>query len=64
MQGFQARRIAFNLGLSGKAFKEMVKFIFSLYAAYEATDSSLFEINPQESRDFRFALSLGISDGG
>ena len=30
LQGFQARRIAFNLGLSGNAFKEMVKFIDSL----------------------------------
>ncbi len=43
---FQARRIAFNLGLSGKAFKEMVKFVTALYKAYEASDSSLFEINP------------------
>lgn len=46
LQGFQARKIAFNLGLSGKAFKEMVKFVFALYKAYEGTDSSLFEINP------------------
>ncbi|UZR95077.1 ADP-forming succinate--CoA ligase subunit beta [Chondrinema litorale] len=46
LQGFQARRVAFNLGLSGKAFKEMVKFVFALYKAYEATDSALFEINP------------------
>ena len=43
---FQARRIAFNLGLSGKAFKEMVKFATALYKAYEASDASLFEINP------------------
>ncbi|HCQ29646.1 MAG TPA: ADP-forming succinate--CoA ligase subunit beta, partial [Flavobacteriales bacterium] len=43
---FQARKIAFNLGLSGKAFKEMTKFVSALYKAYEATDSSLFEINP------------------
>jgi succinyl-CoA synthetase beta subunit len=46
LQPFQARKIAFALGLSGNAFKEMVKFIFSLYKAYEATDSSMFEINP------------------
>jgi succinyl-CoA synthetase beta subunit len=46
MQGFQARRIAFNLGLSGKAFKEMVKFAMALYQAYEKSDASLFEINP------------------
>ena len=43
---FQARRVAFNLGLSGKAFKEMVRFTSALYKAYEASDASLFEINP------------------
>jgi succinyl-CoA synthetase beta subunit len=43
---FQARKIAFNLGLSGIAFKEMVKFVTSLYKAYEGIDASLFEINP------------------
>ena len=46
IQPFQARKIAFNLGLSGKAFKEMVKFVVALYKAYESSDSSLFEINP------------------
>ncbi len=46
LQGFQSRKIAFNLGLSGDAFKEMVKFITALYKAYDATDSSQFEINP------------------
>ncbi len=46
LQGFQARKIAFNLGLSGDAFKDMCKFIASLYKAYEATDSAMFEINP------------------
>ncbi|MFT6415045.1 MAG: succinyl-CoA synthetase beta subunit [Gammaproteobacteria bacterium] len=44
--GFQARRIAFNLGLSGQAFKEMTKFVYALYTAYSKSDSSLFEINP------------------
>ena len=43
---FQARRIAFNLGLSGNAFKEMTKFVMSLYEAFSKSDSSLFEINP------------------
>ncbi len=43
---FQARKIAFNLGLSGNAFKEMVKFVNALYKAYTSTDSSMFEINP------------------
>jgi succinyl-CoA synthetase beta subunit len=44
--GFQARRIAFNLGLSGIAFKEMVKFVSAVYKAYVGSDSSMFEINP------------------
>ena len=46
LQDFQARRIAFNLGLSGTAFKEMTKFVKSLYNAYTKNDASLFEINP------------------
>ena len=46
LQGFQARKVAFELGLEGKAFKEMVKFIKALYAAYTDIDASLFEINP------------------
>jgi succinyl-CoA synthetase beta subunit len=46
LQGFQARKIAFNLGLSGDAFKEMVKFVTALYKAYDETDSAMFEINP------------------
>ena len=43
---FQARKIAFNLGLSGIAFKDMIKFVSSLYKAYIGSDASLFEINP------------------
>ncbi len=43
---FQARKVAFNLELSGEAFKEMVKFVTALYTAYINSDSSLFEINP------------------
>ncbi len=46
IQGFQCRKIAFNLGLSGKAMKEMTKFVQSLYNAYVGSDASLFEINP------------------
>jgi len=46
LQGFQSRQIAFNLGLSGEAYKEMVKFVQALYKAYEGSDASLFEINP------------------
>ena len=43
---FQARNVAFNLGLEGEAFKEMVKFVTALYKAYIASDANLFEINP------------------
>lgn len=43
---FQARKVAFNLGLSGDAFKGMVKFVTALYNAYIGSDASLFEINP------------------
>ncbi|NHE57349.1 ADP-forming succinate--CoA ligase subunit beta [Cyclobacterium plantarum] len=46
IQPYQARKVAFQLGLTGNAFKEMVKFIMALYAAYDATDASQFEINP------------------
>ena len=43
---FQGRKIAFNLGLSGGALKEMAKFVAALYTAYIKSDSSMFEINP------------------
>lgn len=43
---FQARKIAFNLGLSGEAFKQMTKFVTSLYNAYVGCDAAMFEINP------------------
>ncbi len=46
IQPFQARKIAFNLGLSGDAFKNMVKFVTALYKAYIGTDAAMFEINP------------------
>lgn len=46
LRGFQARKIAFNLGLEGKAFKEMETFVSALYRAYDDTDSAMFEINP------------------
>lgn len=44
--GFQTRKIAFNLGLSGAAFKDMTKFIAKLYKAFVGSDAALFEINP------------------
>ena len=46
LQQYQVRKIAFSLNLSGNALKEMIKFINSLYSAYESIDASLFEINP------------------
>ncbi|MBB6460607.1 ADP-forming succinate--CoA ligase subunit beta [Flammeovirga kamogawensis] len=63
IQGFQARRIAFNLGTSGKAFKEMVKFVVSLYNAYVGTDSEMFEINPvfKTSDDQVMAVDAKVS---
>ncbi len=60
---YQARRIAFNLGLSGKAFKEMVKFVTALYNAYVKTDSSMFEINPvlKTSDDLILAVDAKVN---
>ncbi len=46
LRPYQARKIAFNLGLSGHAFKEFVNFIQRLYKAYVSADASLIEINP------------------
>ncbi|MDR6569773.1 succinyl-CoA synthetase beta subunit [Chitinophaga ginsengisegetis] len=46
LQPFQARNIAFNFGLSGEAFKNMVKFVTNLYNAYVGLDCSMLEINP------------------
>jgi len=46
LQPYQARKIAFKLGLSGDAFKNMTKFVSNLYDAYAGSDASLFEINP------------------
>ncbi|NJO24806.1 MAG: ADP-forming succinate--CoA ligase subunit beta [Bacteroidia bacterium] len=46
LQPFQARKIAFNLGLAGEAFKSCIKFVTSLYNAYVGLDCSMLEINP------------------
>ncbi len=60
---FQARRVAFNLGLSGNAFKEMSRFVTALYSAYVQSDSSLFEINPvlKTSDDKILAVDAKVS---
>ncbi len=46
LQAFQTRKVAFHLGLKDDAYKNMVKFVFALYKAYEQSDASLVEINP------------------
>ncbi|MBU0475741.1 MAG: ADP-forming succinate--CoA ligase subunit beta [Bacteroidetes bacterium] len=46
LQAYQARELAFGLGLEGVQFKNAVKFLISLYKAFEDTDASIAEINP------------------
>ena len=46
LEAFQARKIAFNLGLSGEAMKNCVKFVINLYKAYVDLDCGMLEINP------------------
>ena len=60
---FQARKVAFNLGLEGSAFKSMTKFITCLYKAYVGADASLFEINPvlKTSDDKIIAVDAKVS---
>ncbi len=59
---FQTRRVAFNLGLSGKAFKQMTKFVAALYNAYIKSDATMFEINPvfKTSDDLIFAADSKV----
>lgn len=63
IQAFQARKIGFNLGLQGKALKEMTRFVTALYNAYIASDASLFEINPllKTSDDLIFAADAKVN---
>jgi succinyl-CoA synthetase beta subunit len=63
IQPFQARKIAFNLGLQGKAFKEMTKFVTSLYQAYVQSDASMIEINPllKSSDDLIYAADAKVN---
>lgn len=46
IQAFECRKIAFNLGLSGDSFKNMVSFVSKFYKAFVDSDSSMLEINP------------------
>ncbi|MCL4117579.1 UNVERIFIED_CONTAM: hypothetical protein GTU68_001675 [Idotea baltica] len=66
LQGFQARKVAFNLGLSGTAFKEMVKFISNLYKAFIGVDAAMVEINPafKTSDDKIMAVDAKVSIDG
>ncbi|HNS18018.1 MAG TPA: ADP-forming succinate--CoA ligase subunit beta [Bacteroidales bacterium] len=63
---FQCRKIAFNFGLSGKAFKEMTAFVKALYKAFLDSDASLFEINPvfktSDNRIFAADAKVVIDD--
>lgn len=66
LQPFQMRKIAFDLGLSGKAFKQMTKFISNLYKAFLGADASLFEINPclKNAHDEIVAVDCKVSLDG
>ena len=63
LHGFQARKIAFNLGLSGEAFKSCVKFVTNLYNAYVSLDCGMIEINPlfKTSNDKMIAVDCKMS---
>ena len=60
---FQSRRVAFNLGLVGESYKNMVKFVTQLYNCYISSDASLFEINPvlKTSDDKIIAVDAKVS---
>ena len=66
LQDFQCRNIAFNLGLSGNAFKEMIKFVKALYKTYISTDASMVEINPclktSDNKILAVDCKLGLDD--
>lgn len=63
LRPFQAQKVAFHLGLSGQAFKEMVDFVQKLYAAFLGSDASMFEINPclKTSDDHIIAVDAKVS---
>jgi succinyl-CoA synthetase beta subunit len=63
LQPFQARKVAFNLGLSGDAYKSMVRFVMALYRAFIKIDAKLFEINPviKTSDDKIFAADSKVA---
>ena len=68
LRPFQAAKIAFNLGLSGQAFKQMVHFVDRLYAAFLGSDANLFEINPclktSDDRIIAVDAKVALDDNG
>lgn len=68
LRPFQAQKVAFNLGLSGQAYKEMVDFVQKLYAAFVGSDASLFEINPclktSDDRIIAVDAKVALDDNG
>jgi succinyl-CoA synthetase beta subunit len=68
LRSFQCHKVATNLGLSGKAYKEMTKFVWALYKAYEGIDASLFEINPvlktSDDRIIAVDSKVSLDDNG
>ena len=66
LQAHQARKLCFELGLTGDAFKNGVKFLLALYKAYESSDASLAEINPlvitQEGSVFALDAKMNFDD--
>ncbi|MEI9933325.1 MAG: ATP-grasp domain-containing protein [Ferruginibacter sp.] len=66
LQPFQARKIAFNLGLSGEALKNCVKFVTNLYNAYVGLDCAMLEINPlfktSDEKIIAVDAKVGIDD--
>jgi succinyl-CoA synthetase beta subunit len=65
-RAFQARKLAFGLGIPAPLVNEAVKFMQSLYTAYEQTDSSLLEINPflltKDNRLFALDAKINFDD--
>ena len=65
-QPFQARKIAFGLGLKGEQFKKGLKFFTALYKAYVVADCSLLEINPlvvtQDGRVLALDAKINVDD--
>jgi succinyl-CoA synthetase beta subunit len=66
LEGFQARKLAFRLGLKPEQVNQAVKFMSGLYRAFEETDSSLMEINPfittNDGRLFALDAKMNFDD--